>query len=121
VMENKARCVMDTREIYYRYRCPNRPSEHVFVMMRIGEELCAITHPRSNDGRKQIGMFLAAHARGLSSTLSRASIINQRILASGRRIHCDAHVDRTHETEINAVPGDYEHFASALIQRSPLT
>lgn len=34
--------------------------------------------------------------------LSRPSIINQRILASGRRrIYCDARIDRTHETEIN--------------------
>lgn len=78
-------------------------SSDIFVMMGIGEELCANTRPRSNGKRKQIGMYLAARARGLSSTLSRASIINQRILASGRRIYCDAHVDRTHETEINAV------------------
>lgn len=82
-----------------------RPSEYIFVMTSIGEELCANMRPGSNDGRKQIGMFLAARARGLSSALSRASIINQRILASGRRIRCDAHVDRTYETEINAVPG----------------
>lgn len=71
------------------------------------EALYANMRSRSNDGRKQIGMLFVARAcvRGLSSTLSRPSIINQRILASGRRIYCDARVNRTHETEIDAVPG----------------
>lgn len=84
-----------------------RSSEYIFVMMSMREALYANMRPRSNGGRKQIGMLSVARAcvRGLSSTLSRPSIINQRILASGRRIYCDARVNRTHETEIDAVPG----------------
>lgn len=91
-----------------------RSSEYIFVMISIREALYANMRPRSNGGRKQIGMLSVARAcvRGLSSTLSRPSIINQRILAS-RRIYCDARVNRTHETEIDAVPGwwYYGYFA----------
>lgn len=74
-------------------------------MMSIGEELCANTHPRSNGGRKQIGMFLAARAHGLSSH-SREHQSSISVYWPQDDEFTDAHVDRTYETEINAVPGD---------------
>lgn len=112
VMENETKRVTSTREIYERdrYRCPSRPigwrvservyfrdDEHRWRVMREYAEIKQRTQTNWN--------VSWPHARGLSSTLSRASIINQRILASGRRIRCDAHVDRAHETKINAIPG----------------
>jgi len=68
--------MLNSYEIYERdrYRCPAgrsddvyRSSEYIFVMMIMMGELCANMRPGSNDRRKQIGMFLAARARGLSS------------------------------------------------------
>lgn len=100
-----------------------RSSEYIFVMMSIGEELCANTRPRSNDGRKQIGMFLAARARGLSRRHSREhqSSISVYWPQDDEFTVTRMSTALTRPKLMLSRAMYYEHFASSPIQRSPLT
>lgn len=62
----------------------------IFSWRWVWKESCAriCWRDQTADANKLECSWLLACARGLSSTLSRPSIINQRILVSGQRIYC---------------------------------
>lgn len=116
IKENKM-CDANMPEIHWRDRYRSGSSrpierrisfEYIFVMMFMREKSYTRIYAPEIKRRTQTNWNVLGRARA-SADFRRHSRYHQSSISvyqtSGRRIYCDARVDRTHETEIDAVPG----------------